>query len=355
MAEQNPLGLRMLQLLAEDWMVSILRRLAEGPIRPAELERELPRAGHSVVIRRLRRLLDSGLVSCEHQSGAPPHPGCAAIPQRAYYSLTDAGRKLFEVIAEADRWEQMWCSQLERVASKAPSAIWLSANQRTRKIMLALADGPLAARDVRKRLPELRSSTLRRRLHNLALGGLLEHKELGRVQRYALTARARQLAMVATIAGRWEWQWSRPGHAVPDSYLIDLLHILAPVARVSGPTVGICQLHLEAHGAAAPDVYVAARAGSILALPQAPATPPEAIARATPGTWFDELLQPDGRIAVSGDRTLMLAVIEALSLALRPKSLADADHDRRPPYRASPQTSANRVSNASLENIYVAS
>ena len=319
MAEQNQLGLRALQLLAEDWMVSILRGLAEGPIRPAELERELPRAGHSVVIRRLRRLLDSELVSCERQAGVPPHPGCAAIPRRAYYSLTDAGRMLFEVIAEADRWEQTWCSQLERGASKAAPAIWLSANQPTRKIMLVLADGPLAVRDMHTRLPELRRSTLRRRLHNLASESLLEHRERGRVQRYALAARARQLAMVATLAGRWEWQWSRPGHTVPDSDLIDLLHILAPVARVSGPTVGICQLHLEAHGAAAPDVYVAARAGSVLALPGAPATPPEAIARATPGTWFDELLRPGGRVAVSGDRALMLAVIDALSLALRPK------------------------------------
>jgi DNA-binding HxlR family transcriptional regulator len=329
MAERDQLGLRTLQLLAEDWMVSVLTGLADGPIRPAELERGLPHAGHSVVIRRLRGLLDGELVSCEHQSGVPPHPGSTAVPRRAYYSLTDAGRTLGEVTAEADRWEQTWCPELERGAPPGILALGLSANQRTRKIMLALADGPLAVGDVQSRLPDLRSSTLRRRLSNLVLGGLLERQELGRVQRYGLTARARDLAMVAMLAGRWEWQRFRPEHPVPGSDLIDLLHMLAPIAHVPRPTAGICQLHLQAHGAAAPDIYLAAQAGSIRALPEAPATPPEAVGHATPEAWCDALLLPHGRITVSGNRTLMRAVIGALSAALLPK----------PPYASSP---ANR-------------
>jgi len=319
MAERDQLGLRTLQLLAEDWMVSVLTGLADGPIRPAQLERGLPHAGHSVVIRRLHGLLDAELVSCEHQSGVPPHPGSTAVPRRAYYTLTDAGRTLGEVTSEADRWERTWCPQLERGAPPGILALGLSANQRTRKIMLALADGPLAVRDLRARLPELRSSTLRRRLSNLVLGGLLERQEPGRVQRYGLTARARDLAMVAMLAGRWEWQWFRPEHPVPGSDLIDLLHMLAPIARVPEPTAGTCQLHLQAHGAAAPDIYLAARAGSILALPEAPATPPEAVGHATPEAWCDALLLPDRPITVAGNRSLMLTVIGALRAALLPK------------------------------------
>jgi DNA-binding HxlR family transcriptional regulator len=186
--------------------------------------------------------------------------------------------------------------------------------------MLALADGPLAVGDVLTRLPDLRSSTLRRRLSHLVLGGLLERQERGSVQRYGLTARARDLAKVAMLAGRWEWQWLRPEHAVPGSDLIDLLHMLAPIARVPGPTAGICQLHLEAHGTASPDIYLAARAGGILALPDAPTTPPEAVGHATPEAWCDALLLPPGRITVSGNRTLMGTVLGALSAALLSKS-----------------------------------
>jgi DNA-binding HxlR family transcriptional regulator len=320
MAERDELGLRTLQLLAEDWMVSVLGGLDGGPIRPAELERSLPHVGHSVVIRRLGRLLEGELVSLKHQPGVPPHPGSTAVARRAYYSLTDAGRTLGEVSAEADRWERRWYSELERGAPPGILALGLSANQRTRKIMLALADAPLAVSEMLTRLPELGSSTLRRRLSNLVLGGLLERHERERVQRYGLTARARDLAMVAMLAGRWEWQWLRPEHPVPGSDLIDLLRMLAPIARVPGPTVGVCQLHLEAHGAAGQDIYLAARRGSIVALGEAPATPPEAVGHATLEAWCDALLLPDGRITVSGNRTLMLAVIGALRAALLPKA-----------------------------------
>ena len=319
MAERGQLGLRALRLLAEDWMVSVMRGLTDGPIRPAELEGALPHAGHSVVVRRLRRLLDSELVSCERHSGVPPRPGIAAIPRRVYYSVTDAGRMLLEVTAAADRWEQEWCSQLERGVPPGIVAIGLSANQRTRKIMLALADGPLAANDLQARLPEVRRTTLRRRLSNLILEGLLERQDVGHIQLYELTARARHLAMVAMLAGRWEWQWFRPADAVPANDFIDLLHMLAPIAEVSGPTAGICQLHLETDGAAAPDIYLAARDGSILALTETPSTPPEAVGRATPEAWCDALLLPNGGISVAGNRTLMLAVISALSEALRAK------------------------------------
>jgi DNA-binding HxlR family transcriptional regulator len=319
MAERDQLGLRALRLLAEDWMVSVMRGLTDGPTRPAELEGALPHAGHSVVVRRLRRLLDSELVSCERHSGVPPHPGSAAIPRRAYYSLTDAGRMLLEVTAAADHWEQEWCSQLERGVPPGIVAIGLSANQRTRKVILALADGPLAANDLQARLPEVRRTTLRRRLSNLILEGLLERHEVGHTQLYELTVRARHLAMVAMLAGRWEWQWFRPAAAVPASDFIDLLHMLAPIAEVSGPTAGVCQFHLETDGAAAPDVYLAARNGSILALTEAPANPPEAVGRATPEAWCDALLLPNGGISVAGDRTLMLAVISALGAALRAK------------------------------------
>jgi DNA-binding HxlR family transcriptional regulator len=226
---------------------------------------------------------------------------------------------LLEVTAEADRWEQAWCSQLERGVPPGIVAIGLSANRRTRMITLALADGPLALRDLQARLPDLRPSMLRRRLPNLVLEGLLEQQEVGHVKRYGLTPRARQLATVAMLAGRWEWQWSRPQYVVPGIDLVDLLHVIAPMARVSRPTAGICQFHLEADGAVAPAIYLAAAAGSIRTLREAPCTPPEAVGHATPEAWCDALLLPDRSITVDGNRRLMLAVLRALNEALRAK------------------------------------
>lgn len=316
MSQQDQLGVRALKLLAEESMVAVLRCLADGALRPAELEQRLPDVGHSVVMRRLRHLLESELVTYEHQPGLPPHARSAGIPHEARYSLSDAGRMLLDVAAEASRWEEIWCSQAERHGPAGVLAVRLLADRYTREIMLLLADGPLCTKDLDKQAPDLGRSALRRRLRELIFAGLLEQRKRGRVPLYELTAGARHLALVAMLAGRWEWQWSRPQHPAPGSDLHDLLRLLAPVARIPEPMAGICRLHLDAGGAEDPDIYLAARAGNVLALAGAPAAPPEAVGHATPEAWCDALLLRDGPIAISGDQALLSAVIGALSAAL---------------------------------------
>ena len=316
MSQQPQLGVRALKLLAEEWMAAVLRGLADGALRPAELERRLPDAGHSVVMRRLRHLLDNGLVTHEHRPGQPPHPHCAPIPHEAHYDLTDAGHALLEVTAEAGRWEQTWCSQAERHGPAGALAIKLTADEHMREITLLLADGPLCTTDLDGRTPGLGRSALRRRLRDLVLAGLLERRASRRAPLYELTDGARHLALVAMLAARWEWQWSRPQHPAPGRDLDRLLHMLAPVAHVSEPVAGICQLHLDTAGADDPDIYLAAHAGNVLALPAAPAGPPEAFGHATPEAWCDALLLREGPIAISGNEELLAAVIGALSTAL---------------------------------------
>jgi hypothetical protein len=92
--------------------------------------------------------------------------------------------------------------------------------------------------------------------------------------------------------------------------------MLAPVAHLSEPMAGICQLHLDIDGTDDPDVYLAARAGNLLVLPGAPAAPPEAVGHAPPATWCDALLLRGGPIAMSGDEELLAAVVGAMSKAL---------------------------------------
>jgi hypothetical protein len=133
---------------------------------------------------------------------------------------------------------------------------------------------------------------------------------------YELTAGARHIALVAMLAGRWEWQWSKPEHPAPGRDLNKLVHMLAPAAHIPEPMAGICQLHLDARGADDSDIYLAARAGSVLVLAGAPAAPPEAVGHATPEAWCDALLLREGPIAISGNQALLAAVIAALSAAL---------------------------------------
>jgi DNA-binding HxlR family transcriptional regulator len=208
MSEGDQLGVPALKLLAEPWMVAILRALAEGALRPAEIERALTDGGHSVVMRRLRRLLDNELVTYERQPGLPPHPHTAPIPRRALYSLTDAGRALLEIATGSERWELDWCSSAKRAGTQGISAIKLLADDHTRKIALLLADGPLCTKELDERAADLGRSALRRRLREGVSTGLLERSQQGRVPIYELTAAARDLSSVTTLAARWEQRWS---------------------------------------------------------------------------------------------------------------------------------------------------
>ncbi len=316
MSQPGQLGVRALKLLAEESMVAVLHGLADGALRPAELERRLPDVGHSLVMRRLRHLLDGELVTDEHRPGQPPHARGAGIPPEAHYNLTAAGCALLEVTAEAERWEQTWSSQVERSGPSGVLAIKLTADEHMREITLLLADGPLCTADLDGRTPGLGRSALRRRLCDLVLAGLLERHRRGRGPLYALTDGARHLALVAMLAGRWEWQWSKPERALPGKDLHRLLHMLAPVTHIPGPITGICQLHFDTRGADDPDIYLAARAGDVLALADAPTASPEAVGHATPEAWCDALLLREGPIAMSGDEALLAAVITALGTAL---------------------------------------
>ena len=219
MTQQDQLGVRALKLLAEPSMVAVLHVLAGGARRPAELDQVLADGGHTVVMRRLRHLLDRDLVSSERQPGIPPHARSAGIPRQAHYGLTDAGRMLLEVPAEAGRWEQRWCAQAGRGGPAGTLAIRLLADDHTRKIALLLADGPLSTKDLDERSPDLGRSALRRRLRDLLHAGLLERRKRGQVPLYELTPAARHLALVAMLAGRWESRWARPEHLGPGTDL----------------------------------------------------------------------------------------------------------------------------------------
>jgi DNA-binding HxlR family transcriptional regulator len=316
MSPPDQLGVGALQLLAEEQMVSVMRGLAAGALRPAQLERRLPGVGHSMIMRRLRRLLDRGLVSHERQRGAPPRACRPGVSHQARYDLTTPGQMLLEIAAEAARWEQVWSASIERRCPAGTLAIKFSADRHMRKITLLLADGPLGSSDLDERAPDLCRSALRRRLRELVLAGLLEQRRRGAVPLYELTIAARHLSRIAMLAGRWEWQWSRPERPAPGSDLNDLLRMLAPVARIPEPVAGVCRLRVDTGSAVDPDIFLAVSGGGVLAVAGEPASRPEAVGHAPPEAWCDALLMREGPITMSGNLSLLSAVIGALSAAL---------------------------------------
>jgi DNA-binding HxlR family transcriptional regulator len=311
-----------LTLLAEDQTIAALRALVDGPLRPQQLERELG-AAHAVVFERLRRLLDSGVLSYEHRAGTPPQAHKAGVPQRTLYGLRDAGRALLDIPAQGERWERAW--QVSPASSRTPGSvpIKLLANPHDPEILLALAGGALRTAEVASGALGIGRSALRRRLRNLVHEGLLQAHEAGRTRTYELTRAARHLASVALAAARWEWRWWNPKpERSAGAELGELLGMIAPAAQLPERIGGICRLHVQPVGAEASDIYLTAGAGALRALPGKPTPTAHVVGTATPERWCDALLGGRTPRALAGDRQLLASVLEALGAALSHEDVA---------------------------------
>jgi DNA-binding HxlR family transcriptional regulator len=202
-AEGDRLGVSALRLLAEGSTIQILQELGNGPLRPIELERRLPEVAHSALMRRLNELALWGAVGRER---------VVDVPTRAYYSLAEPGEALLEIPEESMRWEQQWSSQ-PPPDTPGTWPLRLLADERARALLRALAQEPRRPADL-ERLPGLGRSAARRRLERLLRDDLLTRIEDGGQVRYALTACAHRLRLIAMLAARWEWRWAFSGSPV---------------------------------------------------------------------------------------------------------------------------------------------
>jgi DNA-binding HxlR family transcriptional regulator len=190
-------GAQPLRLLASRLTVEVLRELAGGALQPSDIERRMPAATHAAVMRRLDELARAGAIARKRVSAVPP---------RAYYELTGAGRGLLALAVAAERWER-GCSQ--RVLAEIPGrwTLRLLADDGNRALLRVLAAGPLRPVEIDRRLSGLCRSATRRRLGNLALEGILFHARHHGVARYELTVPAHRLVPIAWFAAGWEWRW----------------------------------------------------------------------------------------------------------------------------------------------------
>lgn len=90
------------------WSVSVLHAIREGVIRPGALEREIAGISTKVLSERLRKLTHYGLL----QKTTFPE-----VPPRTEYALTEAGRRLTEIIEQIKRLD----SQIQSSAADGPA------------------------------------------------------------------------------------------------------------------------------------------------------------------------------------------------------------------------------------------
>jgi DNA-binding HxlR family transcriptional regulator len=94
---------QVLDRIADKWTVLVIRRLADGTLRFAQLRRSVDGISQKVLTNTLRGLERDGIVTRRIYASVPP---------RVEYSLTDLGRSLRDLVEGICRWSE---ANMERV------------------------------------------------------------------------------------------------------------------------------------------------------------------------------------------------------------------------------------------------
>lgn len=290
-----------LGMLAGKGAVALLRELGEEPLRLAELERALARVAHGTLSERLRELARNGLVVSARFHGSGMH-----VESR----LTERGRELKELIADAATLEREWLAS--EIGTPGERIVRLLADPYTRAIRRALVDGPLSPAEIERSQPGLAHSTVLRRADRLTRIGLLRRTGRSGARRYELVDSARRLARIVLRAIQCERRWVGPEDSV-QSDVCNHLHMIAPLAQSPSGLQGVCRLVTPGE----PDVDIVAVGRRLLARPMAPSIAIDALGMADADVWERALLHRNLEgIEMSGDRELLSAVVLSLTRAI---------------------------------------
>jgi DNA-binding HxlR family transcriptional regulator len=310
-SQVDPLGHLALKLVAQRWVIAILLELADGPLRPHELERRLGGLSHGGLVRRLSELSRNGVV--RHRRGRE-------VPPRAYYTLTRAGEELLTIADRAARWEEQ--TRVPNQALAGASALRVIADARTREILRELAIAPSGPRELGRRIGPVGHAALMRRLSTLTHDCLLlRRKHEDRVV-YELTDQARGLATLAILAMGWERARCAGADQPPPSDLTGMLRLIAPLAVAAPELRGICRLQIDTPCEREASLCVRVEQRALTVLDPVPGAAAAVRAHAPLDTWLRALLAgpPSGLVAVA-DPTLVAGVLDAFATLLRAQRL----------------------------------
>lgn len=90
-------GHELLATLSDKWLTLVVSALADGPLRYAELSREVAGASQKMLTQTLRKLERDGLVA---------RTVAVAVPVRVSYALTALGRELLPLQRAIKHWAE---------------------------------------------------------------------------------------------------------------------------------------------------------------------------------------------------------------------------------------------------------
>jgi DNA-binding HxlR family transcriptional regulator len=234
-------GSAVLMLLSVHLNALILRALADGPLRLAELREQAGGAAQSTLRGNLAKLIEIGALRRRGRSDKP---------SVLEYELMPFGRELLLAIDALEAWlglapeePLVLDSPGAKAAIKALVGGWTSA------IVRALAARPLTLTELDKLIDGCTYPALERRLSAMRLAGQLglSGNEDGKGRRYTVGPWLRQAIGPLTVAARCERR-HLPAATAPIARIdVESAFLLvAPLIDLCESTSGFCQLTVEA-------------------------------------------------------------------------------------------------------------
>jgi DNA-binding HxlR family transcriptional regulator len=305
-------GAQTLVLLATPLNVIILRALAGGPKRQAELRREAGVPAQTTLRAQLKRLLEIGALVKRRRD---------SFPGTLDYELTVAGREIVLVAAVLERWlQQAPGGPLPLGAGAAKAATKALAEGWSTTMLRALATGPLTLTELDRLLVSLSYPSLERRLAALRLVELIEPRPTeGRGTPHAVTTWLRQGVAPLLAAARWERR--HLSATIFGRTEIEAVFLLTvPLLRAPSDASGACRL-----AAATPDengqrlsgVTVEMAGGRLVSCATRLRGNPDAWALGSLAAWLDAMVEHDtDGLELGGDCGLVRSLIDGAHACL---------------------------------------
>lgn len=308
-----PSGGATLALLAIPVNSSILRQLATGPLRLAEMSRTSGAPPETTLRTRLKGLEGDGLVV---KRGRDREPGVAE------HALTESGEALLIVIASLEKWlgqkpegPLLIDGAAGKAAIKSFSESWSST------VLQGVAPGPISLSGLANKLRDVTYPSVERRLSAMRRAGQIEAQPNGaNATPYVVTEWMQRCVVPLAAAVRWEQAHLPDSPQSMSRGEVDTSFLLAlPLLEVEAGMAGSCRMDVrmddgEKGPAGASAVVVKGRIVSCTAVRE---DANDAWATGSQPAWAEALTSSSKRkLRFGGDQPLAKALLGDLRLLL---------------------------------------
>jgi len=312
-AGPNRAGAQALSLFASPLNSLILRALAQGPMRLADLRQGVGGPAQTTLRAYLCNLIDVGAVAKIKRNG---------MPYAVSHELSPQGRELLFVLDVLDAWlAHAPQGEIKLGAGPAKAAIKAFTDGWDATIVQALVATPRSLTELDNLIAEVSYPALERRLSALRFSGLVKAvPSQGNGTPYTVTDWARRGIAPLIAAARWE-HLNLPQDSEPVTWVETEAGFLMALGLVELPEriSGECVLALDTKGTERriAGVHVVVDRGQVVSSETELTSEPPNFALGSTASWLEAVIERRiGELHTKGDRRLLGALVDGMHVAL---------------------------------------